>query len=89
MEISVLLTIFLMIISLGGLFLQAGKICLIEESQINDASTIKQGRRNSLYGWAVKFIFRILYLLNTVITILFQKMDQTLLIKAQNLKHEG
>lgn len=89
MEISILLTILLIVLSLGGLFLLEGKICLIKEEQINDSVTIKYYLMNSLYKWAVKFEMKDLYMLNTVTFIGVQKAIQTKLIQPLNLKFEG
>ncbi|MFC4665801.1 hypothetical protein [Falsiporphyromonas endometrii] len=89
MEISILLTILLIIISLGGSFLQEGKICLVNEEQINDSVTIKYDLRNSLSHWAVKLVLRDLYLLNTVTLVVDQKATQSTSIQLQNLKFEG
>lgn len=81
MEISILLTLLLMIILLGRLFFQAGKICLISEEQIYLDSCLSHR--------AVKFIMRGLYLLNTVALPCTQKVAQTTLIQLHNLKLEG
>ncbi|MFC4666828.1 hypothetical protein [Falsiporphyromonas endometrii] len=89
MEINILLTILLIIISLGGLFLQKGKICIIEEVQINDYVTIKYNLKNALYQEAVKLILRGCYLLNIVTLTNAQKATQTTLNQLQNHKFEG
>ncbi|MFC4665615.1 hypothetical protein [Falsiporphyromonas endometrii] len=89
MEISILLTILLMMISLGGVFFQGGKICLVNEQQINDSVTIKYDLNKALYLWAVKLVNREVYLLNTVTVSNAQKAAQTALIQPQNLKFEG
>ncbi|MFC4666859.1 hypothetical protein [Falsiporphyromonas endometrii] len=81
MEISILLTVLLMIISLVRLFFQAGEICLISEEQINPDGCLS--RR------AVKFVMRDLYLLNIVALNFAQKATQITLIQPQNLKFEG
>ena len=89
MKISILLTILLIIISLGVAFLIIGKLCLINEEQINDSVTIKYDLRNGLSHCAVKFVLRGLYLLNTITLSFAQKATQTTLIQLQNLKFEG
>ncbi|MFC4666495.1 hypothetical protein [Falsiporphyromonas endometrii] len=63
MEISILLTILLMMISFGGSFCQEGKICFVIENQINDLVTINHNLKNTLFRCAVKSVFRMLYLL--------------------------
>ncbi|MFC4665247.1 hypothetical protein [Falsiporphyromonas endometrii] len=89
MEISILLTILLIMILLGGSLLLGRKICLILEEQIETSSTNKYDLKNNLFDWVVKLIFRDTYLLNTVILTNTQKTDQTALIQPQNLKFEG
>ena len=89
MEISILLTILLIMILLGGSLLLGGKICLILEEQIETSSTNKYDLKNNLFDWVVKLIFRDTYLLNTVSLFITQKATQTTLIQPQNLKFEG
>ncbi|MFC4666314.1 hypothetical protein [Falsiporphyromonas endometrii] len=89
MEISILLTFLIMIVSLGGLFLRAGKLCLIEEKQIKESANIKYNLINGLSAWTVKFVLRGLYLLNTVALFDAQKVAQTTSIQSQNLIFEG
>ncbi|MFC4665511.1 hypothetical protein [Falsiporphyromonas endometrii] len=89
MEISILLTILLMMISLGGVFFQGGKMCLVNEEQISDSVTIKYDLNNALYPWAVKLVKREAYLLNIVAASNGKKAAQTALIQPQNLKFEG
>ncbi|MFC4665686.1 hypothetical protein [Falsiporphyromonas endometrii] len=81
MEISIILTILLMIISLGRLHLQEGKICLI--------TTVRLILKLGLFAWAVKFILKHLYSLNIVTLNDVQKAIKTTLIQPQNLKFEG
>ncbi|MDO4671389.1 MAG: hypothetical protein Q4A76_00530 [Porphyromonadaceae bacterium] len=89
MEISILLTILLITFSLGGLFLRGGKICLVDEDQINDFVTIKYNLKNALFRWTVKLVLRVLYLLNTVILVCGQKATQITLIQLETYKIEG
>ena len=89
MEIIMLLTFLLMVVLLGGSFLQEGKICLIDEEQINDPITIKYNLKNVLYDWAVKLVMRGDCLLNTVTCSNALKATETTLIQLQILKFEG
>ncbi|MFC4666270.1 hypothetical protein [Falsiporphyromonas endometrii] len=89
MEIILLLTFLLMIVLLGGSFLQEGKICLIDEEQINAPITIKYNLKNVLYDWAVKLVMRGDFLLNTVTCSNAQKATETTLIQLQIHKFEG
>ena len=89
MEISILLTLLLIVISLGRSIFQVGKVCLIEEVQIKDSISIKHNLRNSLSYWAEKLVMRKVNLLNTVPASNTQKATQTTLILAQIHKFEG
>lgn len=89
MEISILLTLLLIVISLGRAFFQEGGVCLINEEQINASVTIKYNLKNGLSQCAVKFVMRGLYLLNIVTLNFSQKATQITLIQPQNLKFEG
>ncbi|MFC4665678.1 hypothetical protein [Falsiporphyromonas endometrii] len=89
MEISILLTILLIFVSLGGLFLQEGKICLVMESQINGFITVKHNLKSALFRWTGKFVFRGVYLLNTVILMDVQKAAPSVLIQLQNHNFRG
>ncbi|MFC4665298.1 hypothetical protein [Falsiporphyromonas endometrii] len=89
MEISILLTILLTILSLGRAILREGKIWLTKEEQINDYIIIKYSLKKAIYQWAVKLMIRMACLLNIVTFIGSQKADQTTLIQTQNLKYEG
>ena len=89
MEISILLTILLVVISLGGLFLQEGKICLDDMQQIDDFVVIKYILKRPLYHWAVKLVMRGCYLLNTVALTDALKATQIALIQSQIYKFEG
>ncbi|MFC4665907.1 hypothetical protein [Falsiporphyromonas endometrii] len=89
MEISILLTILLIFVSLGELFRQEGKICLVMESQINGFITVKHNLKNALFRWTGKFVFRGVYLLNTVILTDAQKAAQSILIQLQNHNFRG
>ena len=89
MEISILLTLLLIIILPWGSFLQAGRIYLLNKEQINDSITIKHNHNEALYSWAVKLVMREDYLLNTITISDVQKTTQTTLIQAQIHKFEG
>lgn len=89
MKISILLTLLLLIISLGRLICRAGELCLIEETQINGSENIKYTLLNVLSVRAVKFIWRGVYLLNTVTLFATQKAAQTIQIQSQNIEFEG
>ncbi|MFC4666771.1 hypothetical protein [Falsiporphyromonas endometrii] len=89
MEISILLTILLIVISLGGLFLQGGKIYLINKEHIDDSLSINYDLNNASSRLAVKLVLRGLYLLNNVISNGAQKATKTALIQLQNYKFEG
>lgn len=80
MIISILLTLLLTVISLGGLILQEGKICLIDARQKDLFSSINNNLKRNLNPWAVKLVMRGLGLLNTVMTAGVQKADQTTII---------
>lgn len=80
MIISILLTLLLTVISLGGLILQEGKICLIDARQKDLFSSINNNLKRNLNSWAVKLVMRGLGLLNTVMTAGVQKADQTTII---------
>ncbi|MFC4665836.1 hypothetical protein [Falsiporphyromonas endometrii] len=84
MEISILLTILLIVVSLGGLLLQGGRVCLILEEEMDHFSMIKYNLISGLYDWAVKLVRRDSYVLNTVILTNTQKATQTTLIQLQN-----
>ena len=81
MKISILLTILLIIISLGGAFLPGGKLCLFGRMQTDPG--------HGLYHRAVKLMMRTFYLLNTVALDSTLKGDKTLLIQPQNHKFDG
>ncbi|MFC4666878.1 hypothetical protein [Falsiporphyromonas endometrii] len=81
MEITILLTILLIIISLGRLFFQEGKICPIGWKLTS--------LHNCLSHRTEKLIMRKLYLLNIVTFSFTQKAAQTTLIQLKNLKFEG
>lgn len=87
MEISILFTILLMTISLGGDFFQVGVICFINREQINNPITIDL--KNALGNWAVKLIMKGRCLLNTVTLADDLKAAQTILIQLQNIEFEG
>ena len=89
MEISILLTLLLMIISLGGLFRQADKICLIHRRQVDALLCIKQDLNKGPVTWAVKLVLRGLNLLNTITMSTDQKTTQTTLIQLQNHNFRG
>ena len=89
MEISILLTILFMIVSLCGTFFLGGKLCLIGEVQIDADSVIKYIVNNSFYLWAVKLILGDLYLLNTVAFSDIQNAAQVALIQLKNHIIEG
>ncbi|MFC4665652.1 hypothetical protein [Falsiporphyromonas endometrii] len=89
MGIIILLTFLLIIVLLGGSFLQEGKICLVDLQQIDDFVAIKYTINRSPYHWAVKFVMRGCYLLNIVAYFNTQKATQTTLIQLQNLNFEG
>lgn len=81
--------ILLIIISLGGILLQRGKVCLVEEEQIDASVLTKYILLNSLFVWAVKLILRGLYLLNNFALINAKKVAQITLNQLQNIKFEG
>ncbi|MDO4672508.1 MAG: hypothetical protein Q4A76_06315 [Porphyromonadaceae bacterium] len=89
MEISIFLTILLIVVSLGGLFLQGGRVCLILEEEIDHFSMIKYNLISGLHDWAVKLVRRDSYMLNTVILTNAQKATQTTLIQLQNHNFRG
>ena len=89
MEINILLTILLIIISLGGLLLQGGRVCLISEEEMDHFSIIKYNLISGLCKWAVKLVRRDLYMLNTVVLTNAQKATQTTLIQLQNHNFRG
>lgn len=89
MEISILFTILLMTILLGGDFFQVGVICFINREQINNPITIKYDLKNALGNWAVKLIMKGRCLLNTVALADDLKAAQTILIQLQNIEFEG
>ena len=89
MEISILLTIFLIIILLGRLFFQGGKIYLIGEEQIIVSSSIGFDSKNRLFHRVVKSVVKGSHLLNIVILTDFQKATQTTLIQPQIYKFKG
>lgn len=89
MMISILLTIFLITISLEETLLQERKICLVKEEQTNNTSSLSYNLKNTLSLCAVKYILRGFYLLNTIILTGNQKAAQTTLIQSQILKFEG
>ena len=89
MEISILLTILLIVISLGGLFLQGGKVFLVSEEEVDLFSMIKYNLISGLHDWAVKLVRRDSYMLNTVILINAQKVAQSTIIQLQNHNFRG
>ena len=89
MEISILLTILSMIVSLGGLFPQAGEICLVKPMHFKAFKSVKFNLRKILSQWAVKLVLRRLCLLNTVILIDAQKAAQSTIIQLQNIQFKG
>ncbi|MDO4672784.1 MAG: hypothetical protein Q4A76_07715 [Porphyromonadaceae bacterium] len=89
MEMSILLTVFLILILLEGLFFQEGKICLIGEKQIFVFSSISPHCKNGISEWAVKLILKGFCLLNVVILNGAKKATRITLIQPQNLKLEG
>ncbi|MFC4666759.1 hypothetical protein [Falsiporphyromonas endometrii] len=66
MEISILLTILLISITLGGILLRRGEVCLIEMEQICALSNIKYNPKNTFCQGAVKFVMKEVYLLNII-----------------------
>ena len=89
MEISILFTFLLMIVSLGGLFLRAGKICLVMDQKRDAFPGIKYDLANYLSLRAVKLVMREVYLLNTVTLTAASKAAQTTFIQLPNHKFEG
>ncbi|MFC4666130.1 hypothetical protein [Falsiporphyromonas endometrii] len=89
MKISILLTILLIIISIGEAFFQEGGVCLIAGKHIDDFASVKFNLVNEMYQRAVKLVIRGYYLLNTVSLTNTLKTTQTRLIQLQNLKFEG
>ncbi|MFC4666514.1 hypothetical protein [Falsiporphyromonas endometrii] len=89
MEISILFTVLLMIVSLGGLLLRAGKICLVMDQKRDAFPAIKYDLANYLAFRAVKLVMREVYLLNNVATTTTPKGAQTTFIQLQNHKFEG
>ncbi|MFC4665387.1 hypothetical protein [Falsiporphyromonas endometrii] len=89
MEISILLTILLIIISLGGTSLREGKICLINEDQIDASLSVNYNLKNVLSQCAVKLVPKAFYMLNNIAMDLIQKATQKTLIQPQNLNSEG
>ena len=89
MEIIMILTFLLMIVLLGGSFLQEGKICLLDMQQINDFVDMKYNLKRSPFHWAVKLVMRGDYLLNTVTYSNALKATETTLIQLQIHKFEG
>lgn len=89
MMTSILFTILLITLLLGGIFLLVGKICLIKWEEIDDFVIIKYNLMNGLSRGTVKFIEKGLYLLNTVTLFSTPKVTQTTLIQFQNIKFEG
>ena len=89
MEISILLTILLMIISLGGASLREGKICLINENKIDASLSVNYNLKNVLSQCAVKLVSKASNMLNNVAMDLGQISTQTTLIQSQNLNFEG
>lgn len=80
MMISILFTILLMIVSLGGLFLLGGNICLTRGEQIVASLIIQYDLNNASSRWAVKLDLRGMNMLNTIIFNGVQKTTQTTLI---------
>ncbi|MFC4665087.1 hypothetical protein [Falsiporphyromonas endometrii] len=89
MEINILLTILLIIISLGGLLLQGCGVSLIKLDQMGVSPFTKCNLISGLHEWAVKLERRGSYLLNTVIFTNAQKATQTTLIQLQNHNFRG
>ncbi|MDO4672009.1 MAG: hypothetical protein Q4A76_03780, partial [Porphyromonadaceae bacterium] len=89
MEISILFTFLLMIVSLGGLLLRAGKICLVMDQKRDAFPGIKYDLANYLSLRAVKLVMREVYLLNTVTLTTASKTVQTTFIQPKNHKFEG
>ncbi|MFC4665386.1 hypothetical protein [Falsiporphyromonas endometrii] len=89
MEISILLTILLMIISLGGASLREGKICLINGDQIDASLSVNYNLKNVLSQCAVKLVSKASNVLNNITMDLSQKATQITLIQSQNLNSEG
>ncbi|MFC4665862.1 hypothetical protein [Falsiporphyromonas endometrii] len=89
MMTSILFTILLITLLLGGISLLVGKICLIKGEEIEDFVIIKYDLMNGLSQGTVKFIEKGLYLLNTVTLFSTPKATQTTLIQLQNIKFEG
>ncbi|MFC4666259.1 hypothetical protein [Falsiporphyromonas endometrii] len=89
MEISILLTILLIVILLGGLFLQGGKVFLMSEEEMDLFSMIKYNLISGLHDRAVKLVRRDSYMLNTVILIDAQKAAQSTIIQLQNHNFRG
>ena len=89
MEIIILLTFLLIIVLLGGSFLQEGKLCLVDLQQIDDFDAVKYTINRSPYHWAVKLVMIGCYLLNIITYSNAQKATQTTLIQLQNLNFEG
>lgn len=86
---SILLTVLLMLISLGGLLLLAGKLCLSREDEIDESACNKYDYMNWLSLWAVKLVRKDFEVLNTVAETNIQKALQIPFIQLQNIKLEG
>ncbi|MFC4665731.1 hypothetical protein [Falsiporphyromonas endometrii] len=89
MEISILFTFLLMIVSLGGLLLQGGKICLMMDQKADAFPAIKYNLANYLSLKAVKLDVREIYLLNNIALPTVSKATQITFIQPQNLKFKG
>ncbi|MDO4672227.1 MAG: hypothetical protein Q4A76_04900 [Porphyromonadaceae bacterium] len=89
MEISILFTFLLMIVSLGGLLLQGGKICLMMDQKADTFPDIIYKLVNYLSLKAVKLIVREIYLLNNITLSTVSKATQITFIQLQNHKFKG
>ncbi|MFC4665054.1 hypothetical protein [Falsiporphyromonas endometrii] len=89
MEIIIIFTILTIMLPLGGLHLQSGKLCLHNCLSESTKANIKSRLTEESFHWAVKFVVRELYLLNTVALTYDQKAIQTNAIQSQNIKFEG
>lgn len=89
MEISILLTLFLIIISLGGTFRHGGRLCLVDKERMDAIIIPNSNLLNTSSLQAVKVLIRVLNLLNIVVLNLAPKGTQTIPIQTQNHKFEG
>ncbi|MFC4665457.1 hypothetical protein [Falsiporphyromonas endometrii] len=89
MGILILLTVFLILVQLGGSHLREARVCSIDSEQIAFPAITKINHPGLLILWAVKLIERGFNLLKTVSLHFAIKATQTTPIQTQNHKFEG